>query len=275
MKQHVTLLKLGGAVITNKDIPESIRHEVLERLVKEIARAKKEKDIVLILGNGAGSFAHVPATRYKTSQGFIHAESVMGMAITQDSAARLNREVVKVCLTHGLPAVTLSPANSLVTKSKVADSYFTQVFEEYLKKGLVPVTYGDVIVDRDQGCTIWSTDRVFTFFAQEFETHGIEVDQIIHVTEAAGVWIDGKLPDPNTPANIYQRITPAMRDEVKRSMTDIKGFDVTGGMWHKIEEALSLTERGITTRIISGLVPGYVYKTLLGDTSNGTTISRV
>lgn len=51
-----------------------------------------------------------------------------------------------------------------------------------------------------------------------------------------------------------------MRDEVKRSMTDIKGFDVTGGMWHKIEEALSLTERGITTRIISGLVPGYVYK---------------
>lgn len=275
MKHHVTLVKLGGAVITNKDIPESIRHEVLDRLIGEIAKAKKEKDFLLVLGNGAGSFAHVPATRYKTSSGFIHEESVMGMAITQDSAARLNREVVKICLTHGLPAVTLAPSNSLVTKKRVADAYFTEVFEEYLKKELLPVTFGDVIVDREQGCTIWSTDTVFTFFAKEFEQRHFEVDQIIHVTEASGVWKDSKLQNPNVDENIFAKITMEMRDEVKGSMTDTKGFDVTGGMWHKIEEALSLTTLGIQTCIISGLIPDNLYKVLLGDSSIGTTITAV
>ncbi len=279
MKNHVTLLKLGGAVITNKEIPESIRTDVLDRLIGEIARARKEKEFLLVLGNGAGSFAHVPASRYKTLDGFIHEESKMGMAITQDAAARLNREVVTTCLTHGLPALTLAPSNSLVTDHKQAKTWFSEVFEEYLRKGMLPVTYGDVLIDQSQGCTIWSTDKVFSFFAKEFEQRGWEVDEIIHVTEAEGVWTQS---DPQSitekqsqKKEIYTKITPEMTEEVKSAMTDTKGFDVTGGMWHKIEEALSLTELGITTRIISGIIPNNLYKVLLGDTSIGTQITRV
>lgn len=275
MSRHVTLLKLGGAVITHKDIPESIREDVLDRLISEIARAKKQKEMLLVLGNGVGSFAHVPAARYKTMDGFIHTESKMGMAITQDSAARINREVVKKCLEYELPAVTLSPSNSLVTNKRLADSYFTDVFEEYLKNGLLPVTYGDVICDKHQGCTIWSTDTVFSFFAREFSRRGWIVDQILHVTEAFGVWKveNGKPILQKAEKAIYKKITPQMKEEVRHSMTDIKGFDVTGGMWHKIEEALSLTQLGISTRILSGLIPGAVYNTLLGDDSYGTVIA--
>ncbi len=276
MNRNVTLLKLGGAVITNKDIPESVREDVLKRLIEEIARARKDREILLVLGNGAGSFAHVPAVRYKTMDGFISEDSRMGMAITQDAAARLNRIVVNECLKQEIPAVTLSPSNSLVTEKKVAISWFSDVFEEYLKKGLLPVTYGDVLVDKAQGCTIWSTDKVFSFFAREFEARGWEVDQIIHVTEASGVWMregsDWKME--NGEKKIYSTITPSMRDVVKAAMTDTKGFDVTGGMWHKIEEALSLTELGITTRIISGLVPGNLSAVLLGNTSIGTTLRQ-
>ncbi len=264
--KHITLVKLGGAVITNKDIPESLRSDVLTRLVEEIAGAKKEKDFLLVLGNGAGSFAHVPAARYKTMDGFIHEESRMGMAITQDAAARLNRLVIAECLKHELPALTLAPSNSLVTNKKHADVSFAQVFEEYLKKGMLPVVYGDVIVDREQGCTIWSTDKVFTFFAREFEKQGWEVDQIVHVTEAEGVW-------KNEAKDVFTKITPDMKDEVKKAMVDTKGFDVTGGMWHKIEEALKLTELGIKSRIISGLQKDNLYKVLLGDETLGTTIT--
>jgi len=275
-KSHsVVLLKLGGAIITNKEIPNQLRSDVLQRLVKEIAQVKKEREICLVLGNGVGSFAHVPAAHYRTMEGFVTDESRIGMAITQDSAARINREVVKVCLEAGLPAVTLAPSNSLVTNNHQAASYFTDVFEEYLKNDLLPVTHGDVLIDRAQGCTIWSTDTVFSFFARQFHQRGWQVQKIIHVTEAGGVWQrennDWKMSDGEKV--IYEAITPKMRAEVKASMGEVKGFDVTGGMWHKIQEALSLTDLGITTQIISGLTPGNVYQALLGDSSIGTTIT--
>jgi isopentenyl phosphate kinase len=264
--KSVVLLKLGGAVITNKEIPNQLRIDVLKRLVSEIAQAKKEKDICLVLGNGVGSFAHVPASHYKTIDGFISDESPIGMAITQDSAARINRAVVKMCLEHELPAVTVAPSNSLVTASRQASSYFSEVFEEYMRRDLLPVTYGDVIADRDQGCTIWSTDTVFSFFARQFHQNGWKVDHIIHVTEADGVW-------KNTEKEIYSHISPSMREEVKKNITATKGFDVTGGMWHKIEESLSLTDLGIKVTIMSGLKPGNLFKALTGDTTIGTTIS--
>lgn len=275
--KEVVLVKLGGAVITNKEIPNQLRREVLYRLVKEIAQAQKEKNLCLVIGNGAGSFAHVPASRYETIKGFISDESKIGMAITQDSAARCNRLVVKACLEQELPAVTLAPSNSLVTNQRQAEHYFSKVFEEYLRLGLLPVTYGDVIVDTDQGCTIWSTDKVFTFFARKFVEAGWEVKKIIHVTEAEGVWkaVDGTIEtSENGEKVIYDRITPDMKDEVKAAMQEVKGFDVTGGMWHKLEESLSLTELGIESHIISGLKPGVLYQALIGEAAGGTVITR-
>lgn len=275
MPQSITLIKLGGAVITNKEIPNQVREDVLDLLVAEIAAANKKLKSQIIIGNGAGSFAHVPAAHYKTMDGFINDESRIGMAITQDSAARGNRAVVKSCLEAGIPAVTLAASNSMVTHNRQPEAYFIEVLKEYLKQGLVPVTYGDVLVDSEQGCTIWSTDKIFSFFARQFHENGWKVNQIIHVTEAEGVWpmIDGNFVMEDGKKATYPLITPDMRGEVRASMTDTKGFDVTGGMWHKIEESLSLTELGITTKIISGLKPNALYNTLLGDQSEGTTIA--
>ncbi len=57
----LVFLKFGGSLITDKQRPRAPRPEVLERLAGEIGRAlKKRRDIRLVLGNGAGSFGHVP-----------------------------------------------------------------------------------------------------------------------------------------------------------------------------------------------------------------------
>lgn len=263
--KNVTLIKFGGAVITNKEIPNQLRPEVLSRLVSELSRAWTSKHNYIVLGNGVGSFAHVPASRYETSKGFIREDSRIGMAITQDSAAQINRLVVQECLAQSIPAVTVAPSNSLVTRNGQAASYFTDAFEEYLRQDLLPVTHGDVLVDQTQGCTIWSTDTVFTFFAREFVARGWTVNKIIHVTEAAGVW-------KNSDKEVFSVITPSMREEVQACMVQTKGFDVTGGMWHKIDEALSLTELGIQTQIISGLTPDSLYKVLVEESKIGTLI---
>lgn len=277
--KKITFIKLGGAVITNKEVPNELRSDVLERLVKEIAQAQKENpELQLLIGNGVGSFAHVPATKYKTMEGFINEESKLGMAITQDSAAQANRAVVKALLAEGIPAVTVAPSNSVVTRNKQAEAFFLSVLEHYLEQGLQPVVYGDVIADLQQGCTVWSTDTVFSFLARKLIEKGWMIQEIVHVTEASGVWQmkEGK-PEINKAGEkvIFQTITPKMRKEVQGSMVSTKGFDVTGGMWHKIEESLKLAELGIPTRIMSGLVAGAVYKQLTGQVQFGTRIALV
>ena len=53
-------------------------------------------------------------------------------------------------------------------------------------------------------------------------------------------------------------------------------FDTKGlvEMWHKIEEALFLTELGIPTQIISGIEYHVVYDTLQGHSTVGTLITK-
>src|SRR5260221_6644494 len=144
MEKKVVLIKLGGSIITNKDIPMSLRHEVLKRLVEEIAQVRSERpDLLFVIGHGQGSFGHVPASKYKTISGLQNEESVLGMAIVLDIAAQLNRVVVNECLRQHIPAASVLPSQSLITKDRKTDSYFTEVFEEYVKLGLVPITCGD------------------------------------------------------------------------------------------------------------------------------------
>lgn len=265
MQKQVTLIKLGGSIITNKDIPMSPRHDVLSRLVGEIAKARKERpDTLFVVGHGSGSFAHVPASKYKTMDGFVNDESTLGMAIVLDSAAQLNRIVVHEFLKHDIPAVSLLPSHSLITRARKPDVVFTQVFEEYIRKGLFPVTAGDVLVDLDQGCTIWSTEEVLAFFAREFMQKDWQVGQIVHVTEVDGVYDHQK--------QVVSEITAHNWPEIEKAITRTKGFDVTGGMGLKIQESLQLAQLGIHSKILSGHYEDNLYNALIGNQFVGTVI---
>lgn len=266
MHSHtVTLIKLGGSVITNKEVPMSLRSDILKRLVKEIARVMKENPSDLyIVGHGQGSFGHVPAVKYDTMHGFTNMESKIGMAIVQDIAAQLNRKVVHEFIQQNIPAVSVYPSNSLVTDKRKAKAFFTEVFESYLRKGLFPVTGGDVIVDETQGCTIWSTEEVLSFFAQVFVKRGWKVKQILHVVEVDGVYdIHGK---------IVKKITQDTWEEAKKAITGTKGFDVTGGMTLKVEESLELAKLGIHSKILSGMKKDNLYNALSSNEWIGTEI---
>jgi isopentenyl phosphate kinase len=267
MKKQLTLIKLGGSIITNKDIPMSLRKDVLTRLVDEITRAyQKNKDELFIVGHGQGSYAHVPAQEYKTMDGFINENSRFGMAVVQDNAAQLNRIVVHELIKHHVPAVSLYPSNSIITKNRKPYHACTQVLEQYLESGMVPVTGGDVIADSAQGCTIWSTEEVLAFFAQHLAKKDWKIKHIIHVTEVPG-FLDHE-------GLLVEQITPAMWQQYQSAVKKTKGFDVTGGMSLKIEESLLLTQLGIESKIISGLESNNLYNTLTDRNWVGTRIGK-
>ncbi len=265
MTKSVTLIKLGGAIITNKETPMSLRPEVLTRLVAEIVQARKDHpEELLIVGHGAGSFAHYPASKYQTMKGFINEESRYGMAVVQDVAAQLNRIVVGEFLKQHMAALTVAPSNTVLVSEGKSDHFCGEVCEEYLKHDLLPVTYGDVIADSKQGCTVWSTEQVLAFFAEHLLQDGWKVKQIIHVTEVEGFY--------DTEKQIVPKISADNWPQLKSALTTTKGFDVTGGMGLKVEESLKLATWGIRSKIISGLSPDRLYKTIIGEETPGTVI---
>jgi isopentenyl phosphate kinase len=265
MHDKITLIKLGGSIITNKEQPNVVRRKVLARLVQELAAAREVTGEFYILGHGSGSFAHIPAQKYDTMNGFLNQDSRYGMAVTQNSAAELNRIVVAECLRQHLPAVSYLMSNTLVTRNRVAQSWDPEVIKAYLMQGMFPVTCGDVIVDSEQGCTIWSTEDILTFLAEHFHKQPwCIVDKIIHVTEVPGLL--------NTQGEVVPQVSLQNQFQVKKMIGATKGTDVTGGMWHKIQESLELAEQGIESLIIGGLEKGNLYNALLGQPFTGTVV---
>ncbi len=263
--KKIILIKLGGSVVTHKDRNRSVRTEVLERLVAEIARALHDSDALIIIGHGQGSFAHAPAAHYRTAEGFVTPESLYGMAVTHDSAAQLNRIVVAEFLKRGLPAVSCPFGSMAVTENKKLLTASFAVLDEYLSKGVLPITGGDVFVDTAQGCAILSTEEVLSGIAEHYlQSAEYTVQKIIHVTDVAGVL--------NEAGEVVRVLNRQNWPEVQKLIGKTKGVDVTGGMGHKIEESLAMAERGVSVQILSGLEPESLYESIIGSAQHGTSV---
>ena len=90
--------------------------------------------------------------------------------------------------------------------------------------------------------------------------------EIIHVTEVTGVL--------DQSGQTIDEITPQSASQVKQLIGETNGLDVTGGMWHKIEESLQLLEYGIERKILYGLKTNNLYQALIGAKWQGTTIKN-
>ena len=186
------------------------------------------------------------------------------MAVVQDAAAQLNRLVVAECIKHGIPAVTFAPSNTLIVDSRHEKENFFQLLESYLAKGMLPITYGDVVVDLKQGCTVWSTEEVFAQLAGWLSRKGYAVDSVVHVTQVAGFLAEkGK---------VIPEITAKTWPALKKHLYKTKGFDVTGGMTLKIEASLKLAEKGVKSVILSGVAADHLYRYLVDKAWVGTMV---
>lgn len=256
-------IKIGGSLITDKTKPYILNERALDTICDEIKRAQglgKQ----LIVGHGAGSFGHVPAKKYQTHKGIINKESLRGLAEVADVAAQLNRIVVKKLLEKRVNAVSVSPLSIILSENFQPKSLATESIEELVRLGLLPVVYGDVILDTKAGCTIFSTEKVLGYLALRLKQKRYTIERIIHCGQTNGVYdADGKTILVITPENIgiYRSVLSGSR-----------GTDVTGGMEHKVEETLMLAQSGIPGLIIDGIEHGTLSKAVAGKNVLGTRV---
>ncbi len=268
---EIVLLKLGGSIITDKTQAFTARTDVIERLAAEIKEALDERgdDLQLIIGHGAGSFGHEVADKHQTHKGAVAADSWLGFAEVAAAAAELNNIMMKALREAGVPAIKFQPSASTRTRGEQLMYFETFPIKEVLRHGLVPVVYGDVSVDANQGMSIVSTEKLFDSLARE-----LAPGRIVLAGQVAGVYEADPLSNPE--AEIIEDIDRTNWEEVEAMLGGSHGVDVTGGMFTKVREMYRLTVAmpPMQAMIMSAEEPGNLEAVLKGQmVSFGTLIN--
>jgi isopentenyl phosphate kinase len=194
-----------------------------------------------------------------------------GYVETAVAAARLNRIVADLLLEGRVPVWSAQPSASARCVGGRLVSLAVEPIRAAIERGLVPLIYGDVAFDERQGCTITSTEELFTYLAQQ-----VPVGSIVMVGEVDGVYDRDPLVDPR--AAHIPRITPASFARLKAQLGGSHAVDVTGGMLTKVEAMVSLVASGYVEHVhlISGRREDALTQVLLGERERGgTVIERV
>lgn len=257
-------LKLGGSLITDKALPETVREETLARLAGEIREARAaHPGLRLLLGHGAGSFGHRAAAKFGTHRGAVSRDDWQGFAEVWYAAQRLHRRVMDALHAYAIPAVSFPPSASAVCRGGEIQSMAVEPIRHALDAGLLPVVFGDVTFDLAQGSTIVSTERVFAYLADPLRPTRLLL---------AGI-------EPGVFADFPERRLPlaelAEHDLDRVQLEGASETDVTGGMAAKVRDALGMmrAQPDLEVHIFSGEAPGAVREALLGS-SPGTRLVR-
>ncbi len=257
--KKVILIKFGGSIITDKDVPYKARPEVIKKLAQEL---KKIKDVSIVLAHGSGSFGHTSAEEFGGKKGY---KSKWGVAKVARDAMEINRIVMDILLEEGLPAVSLRPMSMMTTFSGKLKKNFFEVVEEVIAQGLIPVVYGDVIWDKKWKSTIYSGETTLNEIGIYLNKRGFNVNKIIQVGQTYGVYDDkgGTIPS----------INKKNWKDIERFVFKSTNIDVTGAMKHKIENALTVAGMGINTLLINGNRADELPSALFGKPVKGTLIT--
>lgn len=278
--KELVFLKLGGSLITDKTQPYTPQLDMIDDVALQIATALQTRpNLRLVVGHGAGSFGHVPASEYHTRDGVPHPRPSplthrerdeteenywLGFAEVWYQASALNRFVMKALHKARVRTIALPPSSCVIASDGDILIWETTPVRMSLSSGIVPVIFGDVAFDEVRGGTILSTEDLFMHLA-----HALNPERILLAGLESGVWED-------FPARTRKidKITPASFHEIGEGVGKSTSADVTGGMQSKVNQMLQLVQKNpeLTVHIFSGAEPGNIVRALTGEVV-GTLIS--
>ncbi|HDS63605.1 MAG TPA: isopentenyl phosphate kinase family protein [Methanofollis liminatans] len=229
MNREITLLKLGGSVVTDKGGSGAIDHARLAEIAGVIAQRPEQR---LIIVHGAGSCGHPEAKHYRIQEG-VGPENRAGVAVTHEAVAALNRTFVAALRANGVDAVGIHPLAGCHADNGQLICCECISITQLVRLGITPVLHGDVVTDMSRGACIISGDQIIRYLAV-----ALRAGRVGLATDVAGV-LDGGA------------VVPAItRDTVRHlSIGCSENTDVTGGMRGKINELLALADEGIESHI--------------------------
>ena len=261
-KLNPIIIKLGGSVITEKDRLFKPSTTIIERLAREIAISKTGPIVII---HGGGSFGHPIANQYDLVKGYKYSDQLMGFAKTRQAMVELNKMIIDALIKNNLSAVSVQPSSCIITKNGRIDTFNCETVKKLLDLNLIPVLYGDAVLDYDLGFTILSGDQLSAYLALKLISKKIVI----------GVDVNGlytKDPKKDSTASLIKHITIEKLKKIIEGMDITTYTDVTGGMKGKIIELIPAIKRGTIIKIINAKIPNRLVKALRDEEVKGTTL---
>ncbi|AXR77540.1 isopentenyl phosphate kinase [Natrarchaeobaculum sulfurireducens] len=222
------VLKLGGSAITEKDRPETLDGEALDRATDAVAAALEATDGSLadglVIVHGGGSFGHHNASEHgvTTTEGTHDA----GAALDVHGAMKtLNGFVLQRLLERDVQAVPVHPFSTAARDADGRLDLPTGQIETLVEEGFVPVLHGDLVAHAGAGATVVSGDELVAVLARD-----LAVDRIGLCSTVPGV-----LDETD---EVIDEITTY--EDVAAVLGESDATDVTGGMAAKVRALLDL-----------------------------------
>ena len=245
------LIKLGGSVITDKSRYRAFNKDRVASLCKEIVQSGKSAMIV----HGAGSFGHMIAKQYGLQNGLVDFRQVIAVAQVQSDVRDLSNMVVKELIACGIPAVSVPPGSCFVMDDGELMVENDEPLRALAHIGIIPVMFGDVVMDRKKGFGICSGDQAMEVMARLFKP-----EKVIFVSDIDGLYTADPKTDPD--AELIPEVTSKDLAEIPPEHTL---DDVTGGVIAKAEAMMRMCDEGRDCLLINGTVPGRLLAAMKGE----------
>ena len=263
-KTDLTVLKIGGSVITDKNGELAARTQEIARLTEEIRKANVGR---LIIVHGGGSFGHPIAEKYNIKGGLKQDSQKIGFSETHHVMTVLNGLFMDSLVWQEIPAVSVTPCSCIITENGRIKDFRESAIGSLLDMGFIPVMYGDAVIDSEMGFTILSGDQLVSTLAIKFKAERI----------VFGVDVDGIFDsDPKTEKNakLFKRLNLQQLKQLQNNLPKPMGHDVTGAMFGKVTELIPAVEQGIVVNIVNACKPGNILKVLQATPVEGTLIQK-
>jgi isopentenyl phosphate kinase len=242
------IIKFGGSVITDKKIKYKFRPKVTDRLAKEFKPSVKNHQMILV--HGAGSFGHILSKKYELDKGFRTPKQLAKVAEVKKDVRELNLKILKILIKNNLNPISISPSSVISNNNKLINEINLSTFEKPMNLRFIPVTFGDIVMDKSLGFSICSGDQIILHLAKKFKP-----DHVIFVTDVDGVFT--KPPGRRVKTELIEKINIRSKSDmklVKDIESEMEVADVTGGIFEKLKISMEIAKSGVQTSIINGTV---------------------
>lgn len=250
------LIKLGGSVITNKLKYMTFNKHHVSRLCDEIKRSGKDVMIV----HGAGSFGHVMAKEHRLQDGYIDDSQIPGIVKVSFDMRDLNSRMMDEIVNAGIDAVSI-PTGSCFQMEDGEIIGDTEIIRKYVELGIMPVMFGDVVLDRKKRFGICSGDKIIEFLTTLFNP-----ERVIFVSDVDGLFTEN--PKINKNAELIETVDREVLERISTVSTEV--VDVTGGVREKMESMLRMCTPERDCILLNGKVKDRLYSALTGNDFIGT-----
>ena len=249
-------------MVTVKDQEFTADHGNIRRLAEEI-KAAWPTPVVIV--HGGGSFGHPVAKKYGIAGGFTSDRQTPGFAKTHQAMVDLNTIIVKAFLDAGIPAMSVSPSSFIATDDGRISNIDLEIVGRLVVRGVLPVLFGDAVLDRKKGFTILSGDQLAVRLAVS-----LGATRLIFGVDVDGVYTSNPKLSPE--ARLIDRLESDKIDGFVK-IGESLATDVTGGMLGKVSEARAAVVKGVEVQFVNATKPDVILKALKGEPVAGTILT--